>query len=75
LVFYEQSGGGVTFSGGEPLMQAEFVNELLEECKKRGIHTAVDTSCYCKNGELEAISKADLFLCDSKLWMEKTIRD
>ena len=66
LVFYEQSGGGVTFSGGEPLMQVEFLNELLEECKKRRIHTAVDTSCYSINGELEAISKADLFLCDLK---------
>lgn len=65
-VFYEQSGGGVTFSGGEPLMQGEFLNELLEQCRRRRIHTAVDTSCYCKNGALEAIGKADLFLCDVK---------
>ena len=65
-VFYEQSGGGVTFSGGEPLMQYEFLNELLEECKRRRIHTAVDTSCYCSNGVLEATGKADLFLCDVK---------
>ena len=47
-------------------MQAEFLNELLEECMKRQIHTAVDTSCYCKNGTLETIAKADLFLCDLK---------
>ncbi len=66
LVFYEQSGGGVTFSGGEPLMQADFLKEILEECKKRRIHTAVDTSCYSKNGELEMAAKADLFLCDLK---------
>jgi pyruvate formate lyase activating enzyme len=67
LVFYEQSGGGVTFSGGEPLMQADFLDELLEECTKRRIHTAIDTSCYSKNGELETIAKADLFLCDLKI--------
>lgn len=66
MVFYEQSGGGVTFSGGEPLMQVDFLDELLEECKKRGIHTAIDTSCYSRNGELEKIVKADLFLCDLK---------
>ncbi len=43
-VFYEESGGGVTFSGGEPLMQPEFLNEMLLLCKKEGLHTAIDTS-------------------------------
>jgi pyruvate formate lyase activating enzyme len=42
-VFYEESGGGVTFSGGEPLLQPEFLAELLEACQREGLHTAVDT--------------------------------
>ena len=43
-VFYEESGGGVTFSGGEPLLQPEFLAELMEACQQEGLHTAVDTS-------------------------------
>ena len=42
-VFHEESGGGVTFSGGEPLSQPLFLKELLEACKNLGIHTAVGT--------------------------------
>lgn len=42
--FYEQSGGGITVSGGEPLMQAEFITELFENCRERKIHTLIDTS-------------------------------
>jgi pyruvate formate lyase activating enzyme len=42
--FYETSGGGVTVSGGEPVMQAEFVEAFLRLCQQRGIHTALDTS-------------------------------
>jgi pyruvate formate lyase activating enzyme len=42
--YYEQSGGGVTFSGGEPLLQAEAVRELARRCKEEGIHTAVETA-------------------------------
>ncbi len=45
-VFYEQSSGGVTFSGGEPMLHADFINGILEECKVRGIHTTIDTSGY-----------------------------
>lgn len=41
--FYEESGGGVTLSGGEPLMQADFANELLSQLRQKGIHTAVET--------------------------------
>ena len=67
VIFYDQSGGGVTFSGGEPLMQSDFLCELLEQCKGRRIHTAVDTSCYCKHDVIEKVSKnTDLFLCDLK---------
>jgi pyruvate-formate lyase-activating enzyme len=42
--FYEQSGGGVTLSGGEPLAQGRFIGALLERCKKEGLHTAVETA-------------------------------
>jgi pyruvate formate lyase activating enzyme len=66
-VFYDQSGGGVTFSGGEPLMQPEFLTALLLLSKDRGFHTAVDTSCYAEPGILEPIIElTDLFLCDLK---------
>jgi pyruvate formate lyase activating enzyme len=67
VVFYERSGGGVTFSGGEPLAQPEFLMELLNECKKAGLHTVVDTSGYADAGVLEAlIPDVDLFLYDIK---------
>ena len=46
VIFYDQSGGGVTFSGGEPLMQPEFLLALLEACRAEDIRTAVDTTCY-----------------------------
>lgn len=42
VVFYDQSGGGVTFSGGEPFLQHEFLISMLEGCKERNVHTAVD---------------------------------
>jgi len=42
-VFYETSGGGVTFSGGEPMMQADFLSEVLPRCHEAGIHVALDT--------------------------------
>ena len=72
LVFYDQSGGGVTFSGGEPLMQPDFLYELLSECKKREIHTALDTSGYASPEVISKISKkVDLFLYDLKLMDEK----
>ena len=68
VVFYDQSGGGVTFSGGEPLMQAGFLLELLERCRALGIHTAVDTTCYADWDTVEAVAAlADLLLCDIKL--------
>jgi pyruvate formate lyase activating enzyme len=67
VVFYDQSGGGVTFSGGEPLMQPEFLLALLNQCQVQQIHTAVDTSCYAEPEIVESISKkTDLFLCDLK---------
>jgi pyruvate formate lyase activating enzyme len=65
--FYEESGGGVTFSGGEPLMQPEGLAELLEACKMHGIHTSVDTSGYASWEHFERIIPfTDLFLFDLK---------
>ncbi len=65
--FYENSGGGVTLSGGECLMQADFCAELLKELKKEGIHTAVDTSGYVKREEIDKVMPyTDLFLYDIK---------
>ena len=50
--FYKYSGGGVTFSGGEPMLQAGFLKELLTESKNKGIHTAVDTAGHVAVGAL-----------------------
>jgi pyruvate formate lyase activating enzyme len=50
--FYETSGGGITVSGGEPLLQPEFVAELFRICKEDGISTTLDTAGYCKAGAL-----------------------
>jgi pyruvate formate lyase activating enzyme len=67
VIFYDQSGGGVTFSGGEPLMQPGFLLALLSHCRAWNIHTAIDTSCYAEPEIAESVAeKADLFLCDIK---------
>jgi len=72
LIFYEESGGGVTFSGGEPLEQSEFLEGLLNGCREKKIHTAVDTSGYISWGILNKIhSKVDLFLYDLKIMDKK----
>jgi len=67
VVFYDQSGGGATFSGGEPLMQADFLVALLDACRAEGIHAAVDTTCHATAETLQSVAKVtDLFLCDVK---------
>jgi pyruvate formate lyase activating enzyme len=67
VIFYDQSGGGVTFSGGEPLMQPEFLLALLEACRAEEIRTAVDTTCYASQEVVrQIVQAADLFLCDVK---------
>ncbi len=67
LPFYAQSGG-VTFSGGEPLMQPWFLLDLLKECGKLNIHRAVDTSGYVKTDILLEVARhTDVFLYDLKL--------
>jgi pyruvate formate lyase activating enzyme len=66
-LFFEESGGGVTFSGGEPLMQPETLEALLKLCKGRGLHTTVDTCGYGKQEYFERIIEySDLFLFDLK---------
>lgn len=66
-VFMEESGGGVTFSGGEPLMQSEFLTASLRLCKNENFHTAVDTSGFSSWKNFEAIIPfTDLFLYDIK---------
>jgi pyruvate formate lyase activating enzyme len=68
-IFFEESGGGITFSGGEPLMQSEFLTELLFECKSAGIHSTVDTSGYASTDIINKVAKdTDLFLYDLKLF-------
>jgi pyruvate formate lyase activating enzyme len=67
-LFYDESGGGVTFSGGEPFQQPDFLTGLLEGCRRRGIHTAVDTTGHAAPEVLAAISPlVDLFLYDLKV--------
>lgn len=67
-VFMDQSEGGVTFSGGEPLRQPQFLIELLDACGKSGIHRTVDTSGYAKTEILLDVAKrTDHFLYDLKM--------
>lgn len=65
--FYEQSGGGMTLSGGEPLLQADFCAELLAMARHEGLHTAVDTCGMVPWEAFEAVlPMTDLFLFDLK---------
>ncbi len=66
--FYEESGGGVTFSGGEPLQQSEFLAALLDACRAEGIATAVDTSGFAEfEIFMDIARRTDLILFDLKL--------
>ena len=65
-IAYYSNGGGVTFSGGEPLMQREFLSKMIDRCKKEGIHTAVETSLIYFDEEI--FSKLDLVMADFKIW-------
>jgi pyruvate formate lyase activating enzyme len=68
LVFFNESGGGVTLSGGEPLAQPRFVSALLGACRDRGIPTVLDTCGYAPSSVfLDVALKADLVLYDLKL--------
>lgn len=67
-IFFDESGGGVTFSGGEPLMQPDFLKATAKKCKEAKIHTALDTSGYTEQKALLGIMPfIDLFLYDLKI--------
>jgi pyruvate formate lyase activating enzyme len=71
IPFYDQSGGGVTFSGGEPLSQPDFLLALLRASKEKEIHTAVDTCGFATWETLDRVREhVDLFLYDLKLMDE-----
>ncbi len=63
---YYGKKGGVTFSGGEPFAQAEFLNEIIDLCKEEEIHCAVETSMIIYKEEL--LKKLDLIMADLKIW-------
>ncbi len=66
-LIYEESHGGVTFSGGEPMMQAEFLLHMLQLCRKNEIHSCVDTTGHTPSENLLKIHPfTDLFLYDLK---------
>lgn len=67
LPFYEESGGGVTLSGGEAMVQHQFTTRLLRKLKARGIHTAIETTGYASPGIFRKIVAAvDLLIIDVK---------
>ena len=71
-IFMEQSGGGVTFSGGEPLQQHKFLISALTRCKADGFHTCIDTSGHVSSKVIEEVgSMADLVLFDLKMMDEQ----
>ena len=70
-IFYDESDGGVTFSGGEPLMQPEFLADIVRACRASAIHVAVDTCGHADTDALLEVARdADLFLFDLKLMDE-----
>lgn len=69
ILYYQISGGGVTLTGGEPLYQPDFTKEILKECWKRNIHTAVETCLFCERETIAGISDlVDLFIVDLKIF-------
>ncbi|MBU3213850.1 pyruvate formate lyase-activating protein [Clostridium estertheticum] len=64
--YFNRSGGGVTFSGGDPLLQSEFLLECLKLCKQNGIHTALDTAGFGDGNYDEILKYTDLVLLDIK---------
>ncbi len=68
MIFYEESNGGVTASGGEPLLQSAFLVEFFEACKHKGLHTALDTSGFAPPDVIQQVAQCtDLFLYDLKI--------
>lgn len=73
-VFLDKSSGGVTFSGGEPLLQPRFVAVALAACQAAGLHTAIETSGYAPAFAIDIAACADLILFDLKLYDEERHR-
>lgn len=75
-VFYRDSGGGVTLSGGEPTLHAEFSTELLRRLHESGVHTALETCGFCSSRAMLRIAgQTDLFLYDFKVFSEDVHRE
>ena len=74
-LFLEGSGGGMTISGGEPLMQPEFTSALLAEARKTGLHTAVESCCFASRDVIDRVyAHVSLALCDVKHMDSETHR-
>ena len=68
-IFYQQTQGGVTFSGGEPLMQAKVLQSILRRCKQQKIHTAIETCLIASEKVIEElIPYIDIWICDMKAY-------
>jgi pyruvate formate lyase activating enzyme len=75
-IFYDESGGGVTFSGGEPLLQGDFLFDLLRACKAHDLHTIVDTCGFASPEILDRVSPyVDLYLYDLKVMDDRRHRE
>jgi pyruvate formate lyase activating enzyme len=67
IIFYQESGGGITLSGGEPLMQLDFTKKILSLCKAKHIHTAVESNLMVRTESIDALLPlVDLWMCDIK---------
>ena len=67
IEYYRSSGGGVTFSGGEPLVQWPFVQKVLQQCRNKKIHTCIESAMFCPGDVLDEILPwVDLIICDIK---------
>ena len=76
LPFFENSGGGVTISGGEPLMQPEFTYAFLKACKEKGIHTLMETCGFgSKEALLQIAEMCDMLYFDIKLADEEAHKE
>jgi pyruvate formate lyase activating enzyme len=68
ILYYQESGGGVTLTGGEPLNQPEFSTEILKSCREKKIHTAIETSLFCEMNTIRSVAEyVDLFITDLKI--------
>lgn len=75
MPYFKTSGGGITCSGGEPLLQPEFLVEFLRLCKENGLHTAIDTAGFGKGRYEEILEYTDLVLLDVKHVTERGYKD